>query len=359
LNVDRILVVVDGLPLGGTERQIVELLRELRRRGRYAVALAVLDPGGALDSAAAAASTALVPVRRRVRVDPTVVRALSSYARSHGVGAIHAVGWMSGLAGFAAARAARIPIVNGAIRSAPQSLSWRDRISRWTASRSDAIVANSRVGLLAYGLAGHSRAHVIVNGIDVERLRAVDTTARVRPTICMVANFNQWKDHDTVIRALPTIRAAVPDVELVLVGHDRGTLAAIRRLIDELRVAGCVTVVDDCSIPEQHIAPSRIGLLASHVEGFSTAMLEYMALGKPVVASDTCGDLASLVREAGAGVIYRHRSSAELAQAVLALLRNPQLAQGMSESGRRQAAAFTVERMVSAYEAVYAGVLGK
>lgn len=357
MSADRILLVVDGLPLGGTERQVVGLLRGLRRHGRYAAVLAVLDPGGSLDGAAALAATETVAVRRRARYDVTVASALWSCVRARGVRAIHAVGWMSGVAGLAAARAARIPIVNGSIRSAPLSLGWRDRVSRWCAAHSDAIVANSRAGLAAYGLTDHPRSQTIVNGIDVECLRSIDTTPRARPTVCMVANFNIWKDHETLVRAVPAIRAEVPDVDVVLVGHDRGTLTAVRLLIRELGVESSVTIVENCSEPERFIAGSRVAVLASHVEGFSTAMLEYMMLGKPVVASDTCGDVAVLVQEASAGFIYRHQSAGELAQAIVTLLRDPNLVHEMVEAGRQQAAEFTIDRMVNAYESLYAKVV--
>jgi len=357
VSADRILLVVDGLRLGGTERQVVQLIRGLRRRGRYPVVLAVLDAGGALHEAAADGATVTIPVRRRVRFDATVAPALWWYARRTGVRAIHAIGWMSGLAGLGAARAAGLPVVNGAIRSAPRTLDWRDRISRWSAVHSDAIVANSRAGLEAYGVAEDRRSRVIENGIDVDRLLAIDASPRNRPTICMVANFNRYKDHQTLLRAVPAIRAEIPDVEVILVGHDGGTLAAARALVRDLRVDPSVTIIENCAEPERFVASTHVAVLASHVEGFSTAMLEYMALGKPVVASDTCGDVASLVREARAGVTYTHRSPEELAAGVVRLLRDPLLSRAMGESGRLHAASFTIERMAKAYEAVYTEVL--
>ena len=357
LSADRILVVVDGLPLGGTERQVVELLRGLRRRGRYTAHLAVLDPGGFLDDAAAAAAAANAPVSRRTRYDLTVAAALWSYIRRTDVRAVHAVGWMSGLAGLAAARAARVPILNGSLRSAPQRLPWRDRISRWCAAHSDRIVANSRAGIAAFGFADDPRARVIVNGIDVDRLLSIVATPAPRPMLCMVANFNVWKDHDTVVRALPAIRAAAGDVELVFVGRDAGTLPRVRALVQELGVEPFVTVVEDCSGPESIVARSSVAVLASHVEGFSTAMLEYMALGKPVVASDRAADVAAIVRESGAGFIYPHASPHDLAAAVVTLLEDRAVAGRMGEAGRQQAAAFTLERMVDGYESLYSELL--
>jgi glycosyltransferase involved in cell wall biosynthesis len=357
LSAEPILIVVDGLPLGGTERQVVELLCGLRRHGRYAAALAVLDPGGFFGGAAAAAAADNVDVRRRARYDVTVAQTLWSYARRTQARAIHAIGWMSGLAALGAARAARIPIINGSIRSAPAVFGWRDRVSRWCAAHSDRIIANSRGGLIAFGLADDPRSHVIPNGIDVDRLQSIDTSVRSRPTICMVANFNLWKDHETLIRAMPVILADLPDAELVLVGFDRGTLSRAQTLIRELGLESSVMIAGNCVEPERIVAASHVAVLASHVEGCSTSMLEYMALGKPIVASDTCGDVADLVRDAHAGFIYPHLSVGAAAHAVVTLLRDADLARRMGVAARQQAAAFTLERMVDAYEAVYEEVL--
>lgn len=356
---DPILLAADSLPIGGTERQIVELLRGLRRSGRFPIALAILDNGGALERAAREQTSVILPVHRRARFDCTPALSLAWHARRMRVRLIHAFGWMSGVAGLIAARCLRVPIVHGAIRSTPPRLGWRDHVARWCAVHSDWIVANSRAGLKAYGLSSHPRTQVIPNGIDFARFEGVGPQYEDDPTICMVANFSALKDHASVIRALPCIRRAFPRAHLVLVGHDRGTLADNRRLAHRLGLDGAVRFITDTLCPEPLVARSDVCVLASPSESFCNAILEYMALAKPVVATDTCGDTAALVRESACGFLVPRNSPEPLAARVIELLRDPERARRMGEAGRRGVQAFTLPRMVAEHERLYAQLLAR
>ena len=102
--------------------------------------------------------------RRRSRCDLTLLPYLISQARKAEVTAIHAFGWMSGLAGLAAARRLGIPLINGSIRAAPPKLGIREQISRWCALHSDVVVANSKAGLSSYSLNRIPHARVIYKG---------------------------------------------------------------------------------------------------------------------------------------------------------------------------------------------------
>ncbi|MFN8640489.1 MAG: glycosyltransferase [Candidatus Binatia bacterium] len=350
---DPILLAIDGLAVGGTERQVVELLRGLHRSGRHRVALSVLDRGGALEPEALALAARVLPVRRRARFDVTPAAALLRQARQARIGLVLAIGRLSGLAGLWVARRLGVPIVNASIRSAPASLAWRDRLSRWCAARSDAIVANARAGLRAHGLAAHPRAQVIANAIDLARFADVVAADAGPADICMVANFNPRKDHATPVRALPLVRRTIPEARLVLVGGDAGTLADTRRLARELGVAAAVRVVCDTARPESIVAASRVCVLSSPSEACSNAILEYMALARPIVASDTCGDSADLIAEANCGCVVPFGAVEPLAATLVTLLRDPTRARAMGEAGRRRVADFTVARMAAAYEAVF------
>ena len=359
MGLDPILLAVDRMAMGGTERQVLELLRGLKQSRRFAVVLSILDHGGELDAAAGDASETVLRVTRKARFDWTPAVSMTWHARRAGIRLIHAIGWLSGMAGLAAAHCLRVPILNGSVRAAPPRLERRDRISRWCARRSDWIVANSEAGLRAYGLRGHPHAQVIPNGLDLARFAeaAAAPTRPDRPTVCMVANFSDWKDHATVIRAMTRVRNALPECQLVLVGADRGTLAANQRLAAELGVSSAIQFVTGEVNPHRTIASSHVCVLASASESFSNAILEYMALARPVVATDTCGDTASLIRDSAAGLLVPHGSPASLADAVISLLVNPARARQMGEAGRRQAGSFSATRMVAAYEELYARLL--
>jgi len=209
-----VLLVVDKLGVGGLERQVVELLKGLRRNGRFRTALAVLDHGGELEGEAAQYAGTLLELRRRARYDVTPVLTLLREMRRLRVELIHAWGWMSNLAALVTARLGRVPLINGGIRAALPSLSLSHRMIRWAALGAEAIVANSQAGLVAYGLDRTARSRVIPNGLDWRRFEGVTPVAGGGFGICMVANFSPYKDQATLIRALPLIQQAFPEASL-------------------------------------------------------------------------------------------------------------------------------------------------
>ncbi len=350
----RILIAVDALYPGGTERQIVELIKGLRHTGRFRVVLSILDRGGGFEREACELSEAVLPVRRRVRYDVTTVLALTRQARAAGVRMIHAFGWRSALVGLVAARLCRVPIISGSIRDTLMGLSRRERVRRWSAVRSDAIVANSHAALDAYALGGLAHAHVINNGVDLRRFQDVVAEPQTSPTICMVANFSPLKDHATAIRALPAIARAIPEGKLVLVGGNVGGLNQAKQLVAELGLANVVRFAPRTTNPEPIIAGSQVGLLTSvRGESCSNAILEYMALSKPVVAT-ACSGNAELLQDGQNGFLVPPNSPGAVADRVIELLRHPERAHAMGAAGRQRVQEqYSLPRMVAEHEALY------
>ena len=358
-----ILIVIDNMLPGGMQRQVVELLKGLRRRCRFRTILAVLSRAPGLEDEAGRYADEIVHVERLCRFDPTPVVRLIAAAHSRRCDLVHAIGWMSGLAGLVAARALRLPIINGSIRAAIPFLTWHERISRWCALRSDVIVANSNAGLRAYNVDSDSRAIVITNGIDLERFRNIAPPEN--SSFCMVGNFGRYKDHATVIRALRTIQRQFPQASVSLVGKalgrgDQEVLARCRRLVVELGLEASVRFVTDTNDAGPWIAGANIGVLASnHGEGISNAILEYMALAKPVVVTDSGGN-REVVSDGETGYIVQCEDSDAMAARVSELLRCPERAQRMGAAGRSVIEReFTLERMCARYEELYDSVLSR
>ena len=172
----------------------------------------------------------------------------------------------------------------------------------------------------------------------------------------MVANFSTLKDQACVIRALKLVRQVVPRARLTLVGRDWGTLGANRQLATELEVVKHIRFVTNSSLPEFDIAECSVGVLASslvHGEGISNAILEYMALAKPVVVTEGGGN-RELVRVGKNGFLVPVNTPEAVAKRVVELLRTPDLARRLGEAGRRIVAEdFSLDRMLSDYEGLY------
>lgn len=351
-------MLIDKLATGGTERQVIEMLKGLRKTGRFRTKLAVLDRGGALEGEAAELAGEMLPVRRGWRFDVTPCFYLAWQARSARFDLIHAFGWKASLVGLLAARCGGVPVINGSVRSAPTRLLTHHRLSRLCAVRSDAIVANSQACLEAWGLLGSPKARVIHNGFDFGRLDHWHGDCADQPTVCMVANFRPEKDHRSVLLAMEKVREREPLARLVFVGYDGGTLSSATRLAAQIGLAGSVNFVIGTNDPRPFISISQVCVLAStNGEGISNAILEYMYFRKPVVATDVGGNREVIDNEI-TGFLVPCGQPDVMADRILILLRERDRARRMGDAGRaRVIARFSLDRMIAEYEQLYADVL--
>jgi glycosyltransferase involved in cell wall biosynthesis len=159
------------------------------------------------------------------------------------------------------------------------------------------------------------------NGVDLRRFGPLDRDAirgelgLARYTLLSVGQLAEHKGHGLVIDALP----AMPDVALLIAGQgpDRARLEAQAR---QLGVAGRVTflgALPQAELPRYYNAADAL-VLASSREGWANVLLESMACGTPVVASDVGGS-GEVVAAPAAGVLMRERSVRGLTDAVQAL----------------------------------------
>lgn len=349
-----IMMLTGSLGAGGKERQLINLLKHLKESGKYSVVLVVMNPGGMREQEAALYSEQIYHINRLFSADIfTSIIKLRKIINQFHISLIHS--WGSGLwdlTGMLTAKLCRIPFLHGGIRSAPSSLKLSDHLSRWAAKYADVIVANSFAGLSAFRVQKRSQTRVIYNGIDTTRF--IDKNALGLPDcLCMVSNFRPEKDHGTLLLALSEIRKVFPDIKLYLVGRDYGTLVAIRALVHRLDLNEQAVIITDCLDPESVVAQCQIGILSTFGEGLSNVILEYMALSKPVIATDVGGN-PEIVVHGKTGYLVSRRNPTELAQRVIELLEDPEKGKKMGMAGQKIVMeAYAVEKMGSAYEALY------
>jgi phosphatidylinositol alpha-1,6-mannosyltransferase len=221
----------------------------------------------------------------------------------------------------------------------------RPRLATFAMRRADATVAVSaytRELAVANG-AAPARLHRILPGVD---LPEPDTTERAeRPTILTIARLSErYKGHDVMLRALPLIRARVPDVEWVVVGDGplRAGLervAACQALQGNVRFVGTVSDGErDRWLRRAHVftMPSRLPAGGFAGEGFGIVYLEAGAHGVPVVAGNVGGALDAVVHDQ-TGLLVDPVDHIALADAIADLLLDPSRAQALGAAGARRA----------------------
>ena len=350
----NIFIIADDMKSGGMERQIIEQLKGFHNSEEYNLVLGVLDRGGEFEQQASDYASAFLPLQRSFRFDVRSLFGLIRYAKSAPASLIHAYGWMSGIIGLLTARLLHIPLINGSIRNAYPELNSRLRFSRWCMLHSNYVIANSYAGLQAYDLADYPKAKVIYNGIDLARFDNITSIRSNYPTICMVANFSPKKDHLALIRAMPTILQAVPDVKLILVGRDDGFLTAVREASALLGLDSRIEYILNTNQPAPYIAGSDVCVLFSTMgEGLSNSILEYMALSKPVIAT-TCPGNMEVVLEGETGFLVPNNDPLQITKRTVELLSAPEHAAVMGRWGRERVVThFNIDRMIASYANLY------
>ena len=235
----------------------------------------------------------------------------------------------------------------------------KDIIARYAFSRADLVLcnANHEVEYLRNTL-GDIKApiHVVYNGIELsscektrEKWRAELNIPQDATVVLMVANFRYQKDHPTLLRAwnrvLSKLKFHKTSAYLLLAGAHQESYQAVFRLAAEQGVLQSVKFLGQVKDISGLLASSDIGILSTPNEGLSNSVLEYMASGLPVVASDIPGN-----REALGGYfdeqLYCPGDVQELTKKLSSMIHSPERRQTLGVFNQRRAKReFSIEVM--------------
>lgn len=197
---------------------------------------------------------------------------------------------------------------------------------------------------------------VVPNGIDVDRFaRAVPRPASMppdRPHVLYVGRIEPRKGVDRLVRAMAQVQQRVPHVQLVLVGGgpDRDAIASLARELDVRVVfAGRVS---DADLPSYYQAADVMCSPALGDESFGLVLLEAMAAGRPIVATNIAG-YAELLGGTGGARLADVDSPDSLAREISAVLEDPELARTLGAHGAAAARRYDWLVIAKRLEAIY------
>jgi len=352
----------------GTERQVVETAKRLDK-DRFDVHVVCLEDSPQLRGLAAPVQTAVFPTRSVNSLQGIQqVLEFRKYANQHRLQILH--GYMNKTSLFAVLSALgtdRIAITSRLNTGYWYTPSLR-RMFRAMNLRADGIMANSleakRIAVETERL-DPDRVKVVYQGVDMTKFSrglgdpaaagklGVPQDARV---VGIVANLRPVKDHALFLRAAKLVADQVPDVAFLLAG--RGELYDdLRKLASELGIGDRVFF----TLGEGHmmdwLSRMSIGCLTSISEGFSNAIMEYMAAGMPVVAIDVGGNRDAVV-DGETGYLVLERSPEMFAEPIVKLLRDESLRANMGGKGfERCSQLFEVQKTIGQLEDYYLSLL--
>jgi glycosyltransferase involved in cell wall biosynthesis len=210
--------------------------------------------------------------------------------------------------------------------------------------QADAFVAISPAVRAELEAAGYDRGriHDLPNGVPVPDAPWQPRSGwREAPHAAFVGRLAAEKGLDTLVNAWPTVRAAIPAATLTIIGEGPERPALAER-IEQLSLLGAITLAGSLANPESALRAADLFVVPSREEGMSIALLEAMALGMPLVASDIPGN-RGLVTEGVHGRLVPPDEPEVLAKAIIAQWSNFDRAVLFgSEARRRVLAEFSI-----------------
>jgi glycosyltransferase involved in cell wall biosynthesis len=357
-----IAVVMTSFEPGGTERQMIELIRRLDP-SRWTVHLACFEGEGTWFQRAAelAASVAEFPVKSFKH--PSTARHLYTFAkwcRARRIAVVHATEFYSNIFALPGASLARVQARIGSRRGLnPDKSRAQLALQRAAYSCANTIVANSRAAAdrLVVERVPAERIAVVPNGLDFDRVVTWHPKSTLRKVV-VVANLRREKGHDVLIDAAVDILHLVPDATFDIVGSG----SELEPLLARARTRGVASAFrflghrDD--VPER-LADADIFVLPSRSEALPNAVLEAMASGLPIVTT-AVGGMLELIDHGRTGLLAAAGDAASLAEQIVRLMVDPAFAARLGRAARDDARSrYSFDRMIAGFEQVYLDALAK
>jgi len=202
-----------------------------------------------------------------------------------------------------------------------------------------------------------SKIKVIYNGVNVSRFKPMivkkETT---RPIVVSIARVDVFKDIIGLIQAIGHVKESLQNILCLLYGGATDLEYSIKCLdiVRDFRLENNFKFMGPTNEPEKAYAIGDVVGFSSVSEAFPFTVLEAMACGKAIVASDVGGVSEAL---GGCGILVRSRQPRDLAKGIIELLQNERLRNSLElASLNRARELFSIEKSVSQYKLLYASL---
>ena len=341
---------------GGQEAMLMELLRHASPDD-VTWTVAFFEDGPLVHEARALGIETTVVSSGRLREIPRFVRTVAAVARlASDVDVV--LSWMAKahLYGGPAAVIARKPAI-WVQPGMPSNRAWMDRAVTLLPA-AGVLTVSSASDAAQRAIRPTRKTALVYPGIDLRRFdsETVPDLAEAReslhldrdaPIVGMVARLQRWKGIHLLIEALPQVRASFPDTIAVIVGGahfaEPDYEAHLKALANRLGVGENVVFAGLRSDVPVWLSAMNVVAHPADNEPFGLSVVEAMALGKPVVASDSGGPL-EIIEDGTSGMLFRTGDARDLATRLCRVLGDPAEAARLGACARERATLFSSSR---------------
>lgn len=365
----KLAYLLPGLKVGGLEKMVISLVSGLDRR-KYYPAIVCFDTKGELAGEVEAQGIEVFLAKRRQGIDYFYALRLAKFLKKQNTDLLHAHNCTAFFYGTLAARLARIPIVyTEHDRDFPpeRRIAWLNKILSLIVEQVITVSDLLKGCLIKYESFNANKIKTIHNGVDptpfslsLDRKKYIDELGLedASPLIGIVARLDRLKNHKLLLDAMQDIANEIPTVKLLIIG-DGPTRKNLEEQADRGGLQNNILFLGMRGDVSNLLLLIDLFVLCSLSEGMPLALIEAMAAGKPIVATNV-GGVSEIVRNGINGILVEPTNPAFLAKAILQILKNKDILRTMGENGREVfKQKFTLHKMIKSYEGVYSHAAGR
>jgi len=360
-SIIRILFAIDSLRAGGKERRMISLVKHLSNSKDFHCELLIFNK----DVHYKEVFDINIKLNFLIRKNTTDFNAFKKFyiiTKNFRPDIIHTWDTLTTLHAIPTAKLLRIKLITSKITDTP--INYRKFTSFGIISElcfrfSNLILANSHAGIDAYGVS-KKKSKVIYNGFDFSRIKDMVPKDEVKANfgitegflVGMVASFSENKDFSTFLEAAKQVRKKYNNIGFICTGD--GVL--LEKLKNEYSGSG-IYFTGRLNDVESLMNICDIGVLITnsyaHGEGISNSLLEFMALGKPVIASNNGGN-KELINNGNTGTILLENNHEILSDNVIDHFNKKGYYRNIGINAKERVIKyFSIETMVSEFKNVY------
>ncbi len=292
----RILFFIESLRSGGKERRLLELIKYLNEQHGFKMILVLTEDEIHYKYAYNLVNDIRILKRKYLKKDPTIFFRFYNLCKEFKPDIIHTWGSMLAFYALPASLLMKVPHINGHIADSPVNLrrsGFHYAVTKLGFRFSDVILSNSYAGLDSYNVKG-GKCMVIYNGVDLKRFEHLEEREDVRAkygiitqyAVIMVASFTRVKKYDQFLDIAEVIGHLRTDITFIGVGDTDADRQEFERIRNRASNLGNTLILAKIEKVEDLIGACDIGALFTQSEGISNSILECMACGLPVIATD-------------------------------------------------------------------------
>jgi|APSaa5957512622_1039677.scaffolds.fasta_scaffold02239_6 glycosyltransferase involved in cell wall biosynthesis len=361
----KILFAIDGLRSGGKERRMLSLVKHLSLSKDFDIELIVFNEEVHYKEVYNLDIKLNFLIRKKSK-DLKVFKQFYLITKNFKPDIIHSWDTLSTLYAIPSAKLLHTKLITSKITDAPinyKKISQYGIASELCFKFSDLTLSNSNAGINAYRVS-KTRSKVIYNGFDFDRLKELEHDNVVRLNygigeeylVGMAASFTRNKDFRTFLEAATIIRKEHKHIGFICIGD-----GILRNDIENEFSGKGIYFTGRVNDVESLMNICDIGVLMTnknlHGEGISNSLLEFMSLGKAVIASDNGGN-AELIENGISGTILVENNAKKLKELIEDHSSNSDYYKRIGSIARQRIEnVFSIEKMVSNFIQTYKSIM--